>query len=407
MIKRLWHRCRPLFVNRGFRVLLILNVLLGLAYSFVGPFMSLFGASPEVGMSPRVFGYFMTVSTLAGVVVGTVLAHRSDAHSTRRSMLLVGSVAGALGYLGFAYVREFWSLLLISTLILGFSTITFSQLFAHAREALVREGVAKNEMAFYMNAFRMFFALSWTVGPAIASWVMVATGFRGLFLCASFCFVLFIIEVWRTVPALPPLGAKAARAESMFSLLARADVAAHFLGFVLVFASGTICMMNLPLMVTQVLHGDTKDVGIIYSLAPLFELPFMLYFGLLATRKSQTGIIRSGVIIVLVYYVLLCVVGAPWHIFPLQILSAAATAVVSGVAITYFQNYLPDHPGSATNLYSNAMRIGGTLGYLLFGEIAQRYGYRNVFVACSLFTLTALLLLWVPQRRVQAAVAIA
>ena len=402
MIRRLYQRCLPLFINRGFRVLLFLNVLLGLAYSFVSPFMSMFGTSRDkgAGMTPLHFGLFMTITALGGVVIGTVLAHYSDTHFSRRRMLLWGSVAGMLGYLGYAFVRDFYPLLFIGTFVLGISSITFSQLFAHAREAILKSGIPAKEMPFYTNAFRMFFALSWTVGPAIASWVMVAFSFKGLFLCSACCFLMLFVAVWMYVPEAPPPGDKNARAESMFKVLGRFDVLVHFVGFVLVFASATIGMANLPLLVMQTLGGTERDVGVIYTIAPVFELPFMLYVGMLATRCSQAGIIRAGVAILVFYYGLLCLVQAPWHIYPLQVLAAAATAVTSGVAITYFQNYLPDHPGSATNLYSNAMRIGGLLGYLLFGTIAETFGYRAVFMACGIFIVIAFALLQVPVKTV-------
>ena len=178
MIRSLYQRCLPLFINRGFRGLLLLNVLLGLANSFVGPFMSMFGTDAQkgAGMSPLLFGVFMTITALGGVVIGTILAHYSDTHISRRRMLLLGSLAGAVGFLAYAYVRDFYSLLLVGTLVLGISSITFSQLFAHAREAILASGIPESEMPFYTNAFRMFFALSWTVGPALASWVMVLFG---------------------------------------------------------------------------------------------------------------------------------------------------------------------------------------------------------------------------------------
>lgn len=66
------------------------------------------------------------------------------------------------------------------------------------------------------------------------------------------------------------------------------------------------------------LGGGERDVGIAYSIAPVFEL----------------------------------------------LLSAAVVAVMSGVAITFFQNFLPNQAGSATNVYSSSARIGATAGYL-------------------------------------------
>jgi len=46
----------------------------------------------------------------------------------------------------------------------------------------------------------------------------------------------------------------------------------------------------------NVLGGTGQQVGIIYSVAPAFEIPFMLYFGLLATKADQA---RSS--------------GSPWY----------------------------------------------------------------------------------------------
>jgi predicted MFS family arabinose efflux permease len=52
--------------------------------------------------------------------------------------------------------------------------------------------------------------------------------------------------------------------------------------------------------------------------------------------------------------------------------------------------------GSATNLYSNALRIGSTAGYFLFGSIAEHLGYRAVFAICATFACLALMLIFVP-----------
>jgi SET family sugar efflux transporter-like MFS transporter len=397
-MERLLDRCRPLYTQPSFRILFVLNVLLGFAYSFVAPFLSMFGTL-EVGMSKMRFGVFMTLTATAGIVVGTTLARFSDTHLSRRSMLLWGSIAGVLGYIGYAYCRSFGTLLLIGTVVLGFSSITFSQLFAHAREQLSATDIEPAQRAFYMNAFRMFFALSWTVGPMIASWVMLKYSYRGMFLCAAANFALFAWVVARHVPeAPPPFAQKAKAAQSLFRLLARGDLLAHAGSMTLVFAATTMSMVNLPLLILETLKGSQADVGIAYSVAPVFELPFMLYFGWQATRRPQEGIMRTGIAIIAVYFAALVCVTQPWQVYLCQILAAAATAVVSGVAITYFQSHLPHHPGTATNLYTNAQRLGSTAGYFLFGFIAAHQGYRCVFEVCTVFSLIGLGLMFVPVR---------
>jgi SET family sugar efflux transporter-like MFS transporter len=106
----------------------------------------------------------------------------------------------------------------------------------------------------------------------------------------------------------------------------------------------------------------------------------------------------------LVYYGLLAFVREPWQIYPLQVLSAAITAVVGGIAITFFQNFLPDQPGTATNLYSTAGRIGSTVGYLAFGALASAFGNRAVFGACAGLSALALVILFAFRERREASV---
>ncbi len=399
LMRRLVERIRPLYRRPDFRRLLALNVIYGLSGSFVVPFMSMFGTL-EAHMTLFRFGAFMTVNALSGIAITTTLAHYSDVHFSRRAMLLLGGFAGAAGYLGYAYLRSFLPLLLVGSLLLGTSSITFSQLFAHARELLLDSDIAPDQGAFYINVFRMFIALSWTVGPAVAAWIMVRFSFRGLFLCASADLMVFTGFVWFGVP---PLSihlrtARRARMPSLLRLFGRSDVAAHFVAFVLVTASTTIGMMNLPLFILNTLRGTAADVGTAYSVAPMFELPFMLYFGWLATRFPPARIIRVGMAISLAYYACLTFVTAPWHVYLCQGLSAAATSVIAGVAITYFQGHLPRHPGTATNLYANAQRIGSTTGYFLFVGLAWRFGYRAVFEACAAFAALGLGLMLVPVR---------
>jgi SET family sugar efflux transporter-like MFS transporter len=391
-------RIRPLYANPSFRNLLVLNLLHGISTSFVLPFMSMFGTF-EVGMSLPVFGAFMTINAVSAILIATVLAHYSDVYSSRRTMLLVGSVAGAAGYVGYAYFRSFVPLVLTGSLVLGVASITFSQLFAYARDLLSRSDIEPSQSAFYINVFRMFIALAWTVGPAAASWVMVRFSFRGIFLGAALSLAVFACVVWRSVPEATPrsLG-RTAPSGAVMGLLARPDIFAHFSAFVLITASTTIGMMNLPLLIVKSLGGSEADVGVAYSVAPVFEVPFMLYFGWLATRIPAERVIRMGMIISATYYACLVFVGAPWHVYLCQALSAAATSVISGVAITYFQSHLPDHPGTATNLYSNAQRIGSTAGYFLFVGVAWRFGYRAVFATCTVFAATALALMLVPVR---------
>ena len=388
---------RKLLAHRDLTVVLVCNLLLGLAFSFVAPFYSMFGTI-EVGMSNWTFGMFMTVTSVAGIVLSTVLARWSDTRYSRRAILLLGCAFGAAGYTGYAYIRSVLWLTVVGSVALGIASITFSQLFAYGREAIDRHGVPPEEAPLYMNIYRLVLSLAWTIGPAVAAWVMIRYSYKGTFLiCAGFFFILMLI-VWRFVPARPPPAVASTAKIPLFQLLKRPDLLCYFSAFVLVFVCSTMGMMNLPLMILSTLGGTQQQVGIAYSVAPVFELPFMVVFGLLASRGKPAPLIRLGVIIAVAYYAILSQVTAPWQVYPVQILSAAMVAVISGIAITFFQGYIPNQPGTATNLYSNANRIGSTVGYLCFGSLTSWLGYRVVFLVCAGVCAAAFLLLWLARE---------
>ncbi len=376
---------RTILRHRDLTVLVACSMLLGLAYSFVIPFMSMFGTL-EVGMSSLAFGTFMTVTSLASIVLSTWLARWSDTRFSRKALLLVGAGAGTLGYVGYALVREVWLLTLIGSLVLGVSSIMFSQVFALGRDVLGRSDVPASEAPLYMNVIRSAFALSWTFGPALAAWVMQGHSYRGTFFAAALLCALFLVVVLAFVPRLPPsaLTHTSVLQVPLRQALRSPGLLAHFVGFTLYFSCSTMAMMNLPLLVLNTLHGTQAEVGLVYSIAPVFELPLMFYLGWLATRADQARLIRGAFGIAVVYYAGLALVGAPWHVYPLQLLSAAVVAVTQGVAITFFQNFLPGQAGTATNIYSSASRIGATAGYLLFGAFTEQVGHRGVFLLCAL-----------------------
>jgi len=389
---------RTLLAHRDLTVVLVCNLLLGLAFSFVAPFYSMFGTI-EVGMSNWTFGVFMTTTSVAGIVFSSVLARWSDTRFSRKAILLLGCAFGTAGYAGFAYVRDVLWLTVIGSVALGIASITFSQLFAYAREAIDRHGVPPEEAPLYMNIYRLALSLAWTTGPAVAAWVMIRYSFKGTFLICAALFFLLLLIVWIFVPARPPAAFALAARVPLARLLRRPDLLCYFSAFVLVFVCATMGIMNLPLMILHDLGGSQQQVGIAYSVAPFFELPFMLLFGLLASNGRLVPIIRLGVVIAVAYYLLLSQVRAPWHIYPVQILSAAMAAIISGIAITFFQSYIPNQPGTATNLYSNANRIGSTVGYLFFGSLATFLGYRAVFVVCAGACSAAFFLLWLAREQ--------
>jgi len=385
---------RTLLANSELRSLLLATLMLGVSYAFVMPFMSLFGTR-AAGMSPLGFGVFMTVIALSGIVLSTALARYSDVQGSRKRVLVLGGLSGAVGYVGYAFLRDPLPLTLCGALFIGLSSVTFSQLFAYARDLLDEHRTPPTQVPLYMNVLRSAFALAWTAGPAIAAWVMASYSFTGTFLVAACCLLIFTIIVQ---VLLPEVGDRTGRATALLpgpvpglpqapapllQTLRNPAILGSFSAFVAYFVASTMGMLNLPLLLVETMGGSERQVGIAYSVAPFFELPFMYYVGVLATRIRHVRMIRVTFALAAAYYLALSVVTNAYQVYGAQVVSALIVSVTSGVAITFFQDFLPGQAGTATNLYSSAQRIGSVAGYLTFGLLGGAFGHRVVFVACA------------------------
>lgn len=380
--------------------------VMGLAGSFVLPFLSLWGTQ-AVGMSPPLFATFMTLNSLCGMAASTLLARQSDTRWPRRTVLLIGGSGGMLGYLGYAFVRDPLWLMCIGASLISVSSVSFSQVFAHAREELGRS-VAKGaatSAAFGLGVLRAAFSLSWTVGPALGAMVVEAHGYRGSFLAASGLMLLYLLLVWAFVPARPPgAHAPATAREPLWRLLTMPRLLLSFLALMLIFSALAMNMMNLPLLITQELGGSKRQVGIAFAIAPIFEIPFMLWLGRAAADR-QAPLLRAGVLVGVVYFVLIGAAGAPLHIYFAQVLNAFTVAVTMSLAISYFQDLLPGQAGLATSVYSSSWSLGSLVAYFSFGVLAERVGHGGLTRFCAVLAAVSLVVLVLDARRAPRAAA--
>jgi MFS transporter, SET family, sugar efflux transporter len=103
--------------------------------------------------------------------------------------------------------------------------------------------------------------------------------------------------------------------------------------------------------------------------------------------------VKIGYVLAFTYFLLLGFVTDSWQIYPLQILGAAHVSITAGLAISYFQDFIPEAPGTATTLYMNITSIGSTVGYLLFGLISEITSYENIINVYTFFAGVGFLLL--------------
>lgn len=365
-----------------FPILLVGNFIFGLASSFFAPYASLFGID-EVGMSNIQFGFFMTIISAGSIVITTVIGKTSDQVSSRKKLLLLTTCAAILGYAGFAFIRNFYLLAFLAFFLLGTAASTVPQLWAFAREALKQSTVEEKETPFVMNVFRAFFALSWTVGPAVAGWVLYAVGFKGLFLCVSVGYLLAAIALAFLLRDIKIEVESKPAPVVLRKFIVQPHVLKNIIAMTCMAMAVSMANLNMSQFITKILNGTEKQVGLVVSVPPVFEVPFMIVVGILATKIGSRLLIRLGFAISVFYYGLLFLVTDPWQIYPIQILSAAQVSITAGIAVSYFQDFIPDEPGTATALYMNTTQAGNVLGFLGFGFFSSLIGYHNLYLLCT------------------------
>ncbi len=378
--------------SRGsFGGLLASTVVLGLAYSFVYPFLSLWGTQ-HIRLTPVQFSLFMTVVMGCAMAWNLTIGHLSDRHRTRRFWLLLGSGSATLGYLGFATFRHPLLLTAIGAILIGVAAICFSQLFAHVREWCIAGAAsgATRPAHITMSQVRVCFSLAWTVGPATAAALLARFDFTGLFLSAAALYLLFLGGVWRFVPPVPRTSVDPRNHVSLRQAFLQRDLLIGFIALALNFSAHALNLLNLPLLISGDLGGTTGDLGIALCIGPVVELPLMLWFGRCATREGRHRLMILGLAATALYFAGLSFVQRPAHVFLLQPLSGLSFAILTNVAIVFFQDLRPNQAGLATSVFSNAMNAGNLFGYLTFGFAVGLAGHNGLPIIATVIALLSL-----------------
>lgn len=362
-------------------------LLLGFATSFAQPYLSLFGVQ-RIGMSPLALGVYLTVVALSSIVISTVLARWSDRTNSRRGLVVFTTAAATVGYGLLAVVTSYPLVLLIGALLIGTGAAAFPQLFALARDRAGAQGEHS------VTTLRSLFSLAWVVGPGIGAVLLASGGFPGLMISTAVCFALAVIPVLMLRGA--DHAAPTTRASAPGELHQAAPPATPARPVWIVALSltlyGTAMQMGaaaLPLHVTGELGGTSGNVGFLVGLCALLEIPVMLSFVLRPRRVSNEKLILWGLALFVLYFaVVLAAPDVAW-LAVAQAVRAVVIAILATLGMAYVQELMPDRIGVATTLYANTMNAGALLGGLGMGVCAQAFGYRAVFVLCTVLAVVA------------------
>jgi MFS transporter, SET family, sugar efflux transporter len=381
--------------------LLVAVLLLGAGDSIAGSYLVLFAAD-RLSLSPFAIGIFVSLIGVSGMAISTWLGRRYDRAPSRAPALFAVASAG-IGYALLTVTTSYAVLLAIAATLLGAATAAFPQLFTMARRHLDARSPEATTRG--TPALRSAWSLAWAIGPLVGGAVLAWQGYPALFAVAGLCFGLVAAPVLLLGPLPAALengpgsatGNAAYASEPVRKPLSRPliPVVASFTLFHAAMFSGSVV---LPLYVTRVLDRPASEVGLLFTVCALVEIPAALGLMLLPARVSKERIVILAMVLFVGYFALAAGIANMAILILAQAARGVAIAIVGALGITYFQDLLPERTGHATTLFSNSATAGSLIAGVLAGATAQILGYRMALLLCGAVAAAAALFLLYSRR---------
>ena len=353
-------------------------VALGTAVA--GSYLILF-AVDKAHLSPLELGVFLTVDSLSGVIIGTSFGHWFD-RAPSPAPLLIALLMTACAYPLLSVTTNFYLLLLIAAFPLGTSLAVFPQFFALAKGHLDRVDPYTAERGTAL--MRATWSISWAIGPACGALIINWFDFSGVFLAGAMCAAIATIIVasarvhaFRTTTNpvhLKPRSQTTRRAGFAASSLTLFHWA-MFMGSV-----------ALPVVATHELGGTKADVGLIFSVCALLEVPVMFAFVLRPSAAGSYGWISAGFLALTAYFLVIAWGPSVSVLLLAQILRAIGIGLIAYQGISYMQALMPNQAGAAAALFANTANAGFLFSSLSAGGLAHFFGYRSMFLVCAMLS---------------------
>jgi SET family sugar efflux transporter-like MFS transporter len=366
-------------------------LLWGLQFAFLNPALALvlvelFGATAaEVGL-------VLAVYNASGFVASLVLpAYADRKRDYLRPMLACGLLTLALALL--LTVATSLPMALIGLVLLGGPAgVGSSLLFAHLKHSGAKPSDIVNT--------RALVSVAWVAGPPLAAFIIGSFGNSAILLAIAAVAALNIATtaVMLAQRAQPSAAAVTPAQVGSDLPMSRVNIAVIVAAFIALQATNSTVVSIMSLFVTRALRLEVMWAGVALAVAAGLEIPALLLIGRLSQRFSSLGLIASGCLAGIVYYVAMAFVSGPVVLLGLQVLNAWFFAAVAGTGLALFQQIIP-RPGLASGLYANTRRLGAIVSgpIISFGSLTP-LGYSGIFVVCALLTVFALIMIGVVSR---------
>jgi SET family sugar efflux transporter-like MFS transporter len=376
----------------------------GLTMAFQSTTTSLFLAN-AVHVGPLLIGLYFALRGAASIGVSLATGRLSDRLRDRRVIIAAAGVAGVVGGVCQALLRDYALVLVTGVVCLSIGYLTFSQLFAYATEYAAAHG---RPVTSFTSVVRSGLSAAWVAGPPLGLFLMARYGFGPLYLItAALSVVTVVLSRWGlsrvppqapvALPAPVPVPGEALPGEALPDEAGagrgrRALPARMWLLLGAVVALGTVNQMygiDVSLFVTADRHLSAQLVGWMAGLAAGLEIPVIIVAGRVADRLGKRRVVLASAVVAAVFFGLLPLAASPAALLALQGLNAAWVGVALSVPMVMVQEEAGRGAGAASALYSSAFMAASVLAGAVTGIAASAVGYGNVFWVCAALSLVA------------------
>ena len=339
-----------------------------------------------VKAAPVQVGMFFTVRAAAGIVVGLIAGWLSDQVEDRRVIMGTAGIFGTIGALCLVFFRDYWLLLVTTTIFLSLGGVAFGQMFAYSNELATAK---KRDVTAFSSVIRAVFSGAFVVGAPLGLSVMARYGFTPLYVgLAALTVTGAVIGRWglRKAPRRAPAGNGQRRRGGAWGAI-RGGLPGRLglllLVIVILGLANQMYNIDITLHVTKDLHRSPSMVGWMLGLTAALEIPAMILAGLAAKRIGRGRLVGLAAVVAVATYCLMPLAKSPVELLAVSALIGLWQGVTLSIPMVMVQSETPGGLGLASSLYGAAFSTAGLFAGGVVGITAAAAGYAGVLWLCA------------------------
>lgn len=390
-----------LWRDPAIRLVILCLLLLGVLNSSIYPYQSLIGLT-VAGLTEPQFAAVLVMASVVAVSASVLLGMVADGRAARRRIAIGTALVAMAGVALMLLAPGPVVMVLAHGLLFPIASSLYGQFFALVRLARAEEGAAR---ATTLGSIRSAMSLSF-LGMLVMWTIAFGAGVGVMWVYASALIAALglVVLIWRRWPRdgqtewedrPSGLNFRAALAE-----MAHRRILSRVLLLGGIASAGNLYMVLVSLVFTNTPGRGTADVALYVGLVAGWEVPCMLILPRLARRISRRTLLLAGTVVYVLHLALLPMLAASTWVWALTLLAGIGGTAIITLPIGYYQDLLPDRPGTAGALLAVQKLVSDVFAALAF---ALGMGFGGVESTALAGAAMALLgaggLWWVDRRR--------